>query len=260
MRAGILIISLLSVAVILGSGCVQSPVCNPPYILKGYECCLDTDGNGICDEDESGPDQPACPASCDDGDDCTRDHCSSETGYACRNDPIIPCCGNGVCESSEDYLSCPSECSEPLEIGDPVASEKVVNTAGSYWTIYRREVYDTGTVSDSVITIPITINERLEGLVAAVNCTANHSVLERRVSFECGEGIECTPGKTEETLDYNDSVTGLEKGDYLEAKFVLKAKFADAMQTFNCKVTFKGAGPAQEEFINFVFTYSNYGT
>ena len=28
------------------------PECNKPYILVGYECCLDKDDNAICDKDE----------------------------------------------------------------------------------------------------------------------------------------------------------------------------------------------------------------
>jgi hypothetical protein len=28
-------------------------ICNPPYIIVGSECCLDLDGNGICDSDEA---------------------------------------------------------------------------------------------------------------------------------------------------------------------------------------------------------------
>lgn len=30
----------------------SGPVCNPPYIVKGYECCLDQNRNSICDNDE----------------------------------------------------------------------------------------------------------------------------------------------------------------------------------------------------------------
>lgn len=31
---------------------VEEIVCNPPYIRHGIECCLDKDGNSICDEDD----------------------------------------------------------------------------------------------------------------------------------------------------------------------------------------------------------------
>jgi len=31
----------------------QLPTCNRPYILSGNECCLDVNGNSICDREES---------------------------------------------------------------------------------------------------------------------------------------------------------------------------------------------------------------
>ncbi|MFC1454867.1 hypothetical protein ACFLQI_02135 [Candidatus Undinarchaeota archaeon] len=35
------------------TGAGDDPICNPPYILVGTECCLDTNNNAICDGDES---------------------------------------------------------------------------------------------------------------------------------------------------------------------------------------------------------------
>jgi hypothetical protein len=39
---------------LLLSGCTGEPavVCNTPYMINGQECCLDSDANAICDEDE----------------------------------------------------------------------------------------------------------------------------------------------------------------------------------------------------------------
>lgn len=51
-----------------------------------------------------------CPESCDDNDECTDDFCSAETGYECRHDMMEDCCGNGVCESGEDYTNCAADC------------------------------------------------------------------------------------------------------------------------------------------------------
>ena len=42
---------LIILAVLLLYGCDQL-VCNSPYIQVGGDCCLDTDGNKICDKDE----------------------------------------------------------------------------------------------------------------------------------------------------------------------------------------------------------------
>ena len=50
-----------------------------------------------------------CPASCDDGNSCTKDFCSEETGFKCVNEDIVPCCGNGICEENErDCVDCPA--------------------------------------------------------------------------------------------------------------------------------------------------------
>ena len=80
-----------------------------------------------------------CPSSCDDGKPCTRDHCGTDTLFACAHDPLdggqpgcsemigscrrfecvhgsceditlASCCGNGNCESSENIDSCPADC------------------------------------------------------------------------------------------------------------------------------------------------------
>jgi len=35
------------------SGCLGQPTCNKPYILVGTDCCLDSNNNSICDNDET---------------------------------------------------------------------------------------------------------------------------------------------------------------------------------------------------------------
>lgn len=49
-----LVLTFAVLAVILVSGCItQNPlVCNKPYILVGNSCCLDSNGNSVCDKDE----------------------------------------------------------------------------------------------------------------------------------------------------------------------------------------------------------------
>jgi len=70
-----------------------------------------------------------CPAICDDRDKCTIDYCGAETNYKCVNEPITPCCGNNICEPSEDKNSCPADCKETAAItflpSEPVLSDVV---------------------------------------------------------------------------------------------------------------------------------------
>ena len=52
------------------------------------------------------------PPDCGDKDICTRDY-FDYINETCVNEPIIPCCGNGKCESGETYTICPSDCKRP---------------------------------------------------------------------------------------------------------------------------------------------------
>lgn len=53
---------------------------------------------------------PRCPASCDDGNSCTTEACSKETGYKCEIKNIPDCCGNKLCEIKEAYETCSIDC------------------------------------------------------------------------------------------------------------------------------------------------------
>ena len=51
----------------------------------------------------------SCPASCDDMNSCTYDYCDEQTRYLCSYDPVSNCCGNSVCETTENESSCPQD-------------------------------------------------------------------------------------------------------------------------------------------------------
>ncbi|MBD3310035.1 hypothetical protein GF351_02340, partial [Candidatus Woesearchaeota archaeon] len=55
-----------------------------------------------------------CPESCDDGDPCTRDFCDDQT-KECIHEPIVPCCGDNVCEVGENELTCPADCRQQAQ-------------------------------------------------------------------------------------------------------------------------------------------------
>jgi len=50
-----------------------------------------------------------CP-SCDDGNICTQDFCSSQTNFECVNKVLSPCCGDDICEPPEDVYKCDLDC------------------------------------------------------------------------------------------------------------------------------------------------------
>ena len=103
--------------VVLVSGCIgedtgtpggttPQPQCGLPKKMINGICCNDDNNNYVCDND-----QPGCPASCDDSNTCTNDTCSSATNFKCVHSSISPCCGNGVCDPSEDLNNlCPQDC------------------------------------------------------------------------------------------------------------------------------------------------------
>ena len=59
----------------------------------------------------------SCPSICDDGNRCTYDYCSYETGYRCKYKYITPCCGNHVVEEGEDCGGLPVDTATCLTFG-----------------------------------------------------------------------------------------------------------------------------------------------
>lgn len=53
MRFGHIVVGLFLLAALLAvAGCAQRMVCNPPNVMIGNSCCLDSDSNSICDTKE----------------------------------------------------------------------------------------------------------------------------------------------------------------------------------------------------------------
>jgi hypothetical protein len=73
-------------------GCVSEAddsLCDDGDVCNGVEVC-DVEAEG-CVEGE--------PLDCDDNNACTADSCDPDEG--CVNEPITPCCGNGILEAGE---------------------------------------------------------------------------------------------------------------------------------------------------------------
>jgi len=46
-----LLLALVTAGILLG-GCVRQTYCDVPYVQIGYKCCLDSNNNSVCEEDE----------------------------------------------------------------------------------------------------------------------------------------------------------------------------------------------------------------
>jgi len=134
-------ILLMLVALVISSGCInQAPPaseptggqCLSPKKMIGNICCYDENNNGVCDMEDLG-----CPDSCDDNNSCTDDSCSGKTDFKCVHDMISPCCGNGVCEESEDINNvCPEDCMV-LDVTDfALSSEKAYMVGNTFKFIH----------------------------------------------------------------------------------------------------------------------------
>ena|GEM_PF-5159762 len=98
MKIKALVLAVTLASVIFVAGCVMpeaEPTCNTPYIQVGNECCLDQNGNSICDSEEAVEDpeeakepeeiveeepeepEPGCIVAedCNDNNPCTVDSC-----------------------------------------------------------------------------------------------------------------------------------------------------------------------------------------
>ena len=75
-----------------------------------YFLFVDRCGDKVCSKNENYTSCSADCPNCDDNKVCTSDSFDLDK-KACVNNPITPCCGNGICEKdSEDYNSCEIDC------------------------------------------------------------------------------------------------------------------------------------------------------
>eukprot|EP00547_Thalassionema_nitzschioides_P016475 CAMPEP_0194236434 /NCGR_PEP_ID=MMETSP0158-20130606/3674_1 /TAXON_ID=33649 /ORGANISM="Thalassionema nitzschioides, Strain L26-B" /LENGTH=388 /DNA_ID=CAMNT_0038970185 /DNA_START=236 /DNA_END=1399 /DNA_ORIENTATION=- len=128
-----------------GGVCEQGPslTCNSLEVcsLCPNECTSQDSGeavcgNGVCEDGENCLD---CPRDCNriqnkqqnqrfccargPTDSCGDNRCT-ESGFSCTadpiGDPITLCCGDGICEGSETFATCPNDCTAPVPTPAPV--------------------------------------------------------------------------------------------------------------------------------------------
>lgn len=105
---------LILIGMFLISGCETTPTGKVIQELVDEEKTMKEDIQTNSQKEVQTKIELKCPASCNDYDDCTIDYCNSLTDYKCVNEEIFPCCGNDICESTESYSSCPSDCPKPI--------------------------------------------------------------------------------------------------------------------------------------------------
>ncbi len=125
---------LMLVVLVMMAGCVKPvPPAQPPVVVP----TVAQPPEQLPTEPPSGLD-PRCPVSCDDQNKCTQDVCNLQTSFECRTIPIVPCCGNGVCETAESSESCSQDCTQQsAEFKQLIANSGKVETYS-----YRYEYYD----------------------------------------------------------------------------------------------------------------------
>src|SRR3989338_5692020 len=111
------ILLLVILLALLISSCSNKPTCNKPYILVGNECCLDKDGNSICDKDENVnnnqqkqeivvkyQDKETCPFDCCINDDYKTKQCAD--GYECKRNKceVLDSDGDGLSDLEEKSI------------------------------------------------------------------------------------------------------------------------------------------------------------
>ncbi|MEK6967185.1 MAG: hypothetical protein AABX51_00985 [Nanoarchaeota archaeon] len=90
---------------------------------------------------------PRCPKSCDDNNKCTQDICNQQTSFECRTIPIVPCCGNGICEYGESTEVCVDDCSQESS----EFKKLIVNSARAESYSYRYEYSEGDTLKDTYV-------------------------------------------------------------------------------------------------------------
>lgn len=96
-----------------GNKCKPCPTCSDGIKNQGEESI---DCGGPC---------RACERDCNDNNKCTRDYFEDRR---CFNEPIQPCCGNLVCESSESSSSCSEDCAIETEDFTGMSSSEIIES------------------------------------------------------------------------------------------------------------------------------------
>jgi hypothetical protein len=105
-----------------GATTTTEPYCTPPYIQIGTGCCLDYDGNGVCDSDESADTIPEPPTLPDEATETTQPPTPTTHATATTEAPATTLattvagesCSDGLQNQGEEYVDCGGPCADCL--------------------------------------------------------------------------------------------------------------------------------------------------
>lgn len=222
MKAKILILSVLMIAVLVSSGCVQQK----------------------------------CPDSCEDSNDCTKDYCSTVTDYECRNDPIIPCCGNKICEDTESYKSCLLDCQKPLDVGNLEAGNNFnFSFPDNKFYVQYSSIYnvESNSIKASSLCFPIKINERVRDVEISGSCNLKREEAITSFYFDC-LSKNCKTQALTGAGSQRSKISEADKG--AEAKACI-SQFINLKENkeIECNITFSSEVPPQVVNKNVEFWY-----
>ncbi len=84
-------------------------VCPDGFVVSCTNTCNPATGMcSNCSPSCAGHEQPACELVCG--------TCQQLDNQSCSCQPVQPCCGNGLCESAENYENCQADCPQPQNI------------------------------------------------------------------------------------------------------------------------------------------------
>ncbi len=240
--------------VFIVSGCISeepAPVpastggqCLAPKTMIGEICCYDENHNGVCDMDDAG-----CPDSCDDGYPCTNDTCSGSTNFECVHEKIYPCCGNDVCDHSEDvYNECPEDC-KVLDVSDfALSGEKAYMVGDTFQFIHTvssepmKYFYLNITAVDEVmedIRYTFDCNSSQNAEIDSINSESTELEEEhdQKVNmYEDGNYLIYTNFKIKKTAAYVRDVEQLRVGETVFFNFRIEKKVPQKRDELDCLI------------------------
>ncbi|MBI2576789.1 hypothetical protein HYV84_06240 [Candidatus Woesearchaeota archaeon] len=164
-----------------------------------------------------------CPPTCDDNNACTKDTCGAETNFACAHETLSPCCGDGTCQSSEDYRTCLADCTPPDAAGgdDLFRGKSIFETIDTIREVAKSD-YSRAVSYCQGIEVLSYQHRCLEGVAAGSgNKEACEQILDQGAKDDCYFSFATQLVKSEECAP----ITRESRRDQCYMEFVMKGDY-----------------------------------